>query len=75
MPVPRLMLLVTLLLAPAAGAQEEMNLFLDAVDVNVVNVEVMVTDGDGEPVHGLTAAEGPSAGETRGPAYRGPACR
>ena len=58
MSVPRPMLLLFLFLfGRLAGAQEEVNLFLDAVDVNVVNVEVMVTDSDGEPVHGLTAAD------------------
>ncbi len=56
MSISRLMLLA-LLLAPAARAQEEVNLFLDAIDVNVVNIEVIVTDGDGEPVRGLTVAD------------------
>ncbi|MCP4661308.1 MAG: VWA domain-containing protein [bacterium] len=49
------------LLAPAAclmimagepAAQEER--FFETVDVNVVNIEVLVTDGDGNPVTGLS---------------------
>lgn len=48
------LLSLALLLAPAVGAQE---LFVDAVDVNVVNVEVVVTDADGRPVTDLTAAD------------------
>lgn len=43
-------------LALAAGparAQEPLDLFLDTVDVNLINVEVMVTDADGNPVTGL----------------------
>lgn len=44
---------------PPAAAQEEEpvgeQLFIDSVDVNVVNVDVYVTDKEGEPVTGLTA--------------------
>lgn len=40
--------------ASPARAQEGLDLFLDTVDVHLVNVEVMVTDEDGKPVTGLT---------------------
>jgi VWFA-related protein len=55
---PQRIALAALLLAvpPAAapaGAQEDLSLFLDTVDVHLVNVEVMVTDADGAPVTGL----------------------
>ena len=56
MSVQRL-LIAFALLAPGARAEDESRLFLDAIDVHVVNVEVMVTDGDGLPVTGLTAAD------------------
>ncbi len=51
-----LLLLTLLLLAPSAGAQEEAGspIFIDRVDVNVVNVEVFVTDKSGQRVAGLT---------------------
>ena len=39
--------------APIA-AQDDSDLFFDTVDVNVVNVEVVVTDKDGQPALGLT---------------------
>lgn len=49
------------LAAAPASAQEQVGetedgqgIFIDTVDVNVVNVDVYVTDGDGEPVTGLT---------------------
>ncbi len=35
-------------------AQTEAGFFLDTVDVNVINIEVVVTDKDGNPVTGLT---------------------
>jgi len=37
-----------------ASAQEDASLFFDAVDVFVVNVEVIVTDSDGQPITGLS---------------------
>lgn len=48
-----------LALAVPAAAQDEQDeesreLFVDTVDVNVVNLEVMVADRDGNPVRGLT---------------------
>ncbi|HMB54202.1 MAG TPA: hypothetical protein VKU40_12855, partial [Thermoanaerobaculia bacterium] len=56
---PFLALTAALLLAFAATtalAQEDESrqLFVDSVDVNVVNLEVMVTDREGNPVRGLT---------------------
>lgn len=39
--------------APGALAQQELSLFLDTVDVHVVDVEVIVTDAEGNPVTGL----------------------
>jgi VWFA-related protein len=53
--------LLALLLGAAAAAQDEpggrtpASLFVDRVDVNVVNVEVFVTDRGGRRVAGLTA--------------------
>ncbi len=41
-----------LLLGPAGSAQRS-DIFFDTVEVNVVNVEVVVTDRDGRPVRGL----------------------
>lgn len=41
-------------IAPPALAQDDLDLFLDTVDVHLVNVEVMVTDEEGNPVTGLT---------------------
>ena len=40
----------------AAGGSERVSrpVFVDAVDVEVINVDVYVTDADGQPVHGLT---------------------
>ncbi len=50
----RLAAVAALVLAAApTRAQEPLDLFLDTVDVNLVNVEVMVTDADGNPVTGL----------------------
>lgn len=40
--------------AAAAGEPEELEIFGESVDVNVVNVEVFVTDKDGKRVRGLT---------------------
>lgn len=56
--IPQRIALAALLLAvpPAAapaGAQDDLSLFLDTVDVHLVNVEVMVTGADGAPVTGL----------------------
>ncbi len=53
----RQLVLALCLLAPALPAQEDAGLFFDAVDVNVVSVEVIVTDADGAPVTGLTLAD------------------
>ena len=42
------------------GAEDDQGageLFIDTVDVNVINVDVYVTDRDGEPVTGLTAED------------------
>lgn len=44
-------------LALAAAAQEPAEVFLDTVDVDVVNLEVVVTDDRGNPVRGLTRAD------------------
>ncbi len=51
------MLLLMSLFAGIAGAQndEPSSLFIDRVDVNIINVEVFVTDEDGQRVSGLTA--------------------
>ncbi len=48
------------LLAPWAGAQESTDspsVFIDRVDVNIVNLEVFVTDRQGNPIHDLTAED------------------
>ena len=42
-------------LHPRPAAQEAGPVFVERVEVNVVNVEVFVTDKDGNPVRGLTA--------------------
>lgn len=42
------------LLLSRGAAQEDLGSFVDTVDVRVVNVEVVVTDGEGHPVVGLT---------------------
>jgi len=38
-----------------SGDETQGDLFIDTVDVNIVNVDVYVTDDDGNPVTGLTA--------------------
>jgi VWFA-related protein len=53
---PQIALLLMLLMlgSAAAGAQEpETPIFVESVDVEVINVEVFVTDGDGHRVVGL----------------------
>lgn len=45
------------LLAGPTFAQEPSSVFIDRVDVNVINVEVFVTDRDGNRVRGLTAED------------------
>ena len=48
------------LLAPWAGAQEPTaspSVFIDRVDVNIVNLEVFVTDRQGNPIHDLTVED------------------
>ncbi len=45
---------LALVFALPLGAQEDPGLFFDTVDVYVVNVEVVVTDKDGNPANGLT---------------------
>ena len=42
------------LLAGPALAQDSEQTFFESIDVNVVNVEVYVTDRDGKRIHGLT---------------------
>ncbi len=43
-----------LVVSPVSSAQDPASgLFFDTVDINVVNVEVLVTDKDGQPVKGL----------------------
>lgn len=51
---PTLLLSALLLLPGALVTRAQDDLFFDTVDVRVVNVEVMVTDKDGNPVTGLT---------------------
>lgn len=61
-PTPRVLLACAMLLVAAApfsaqetgDEQEDQPMFFDSVDVDVVNVEVVVTDKDGRPVTGLT---------------------
>lgn len=66
--LPLLVLAVLLLLAPGTGAQEggdsaqpaddgESGLFFESVDVNLVNVDVWVTDKKGNPITGLKAED------------------
>ncbi len=45
---------IAAILALPLSAQDDPSLFFDTVDVNVVNVEVVVTDKDGKPAIGLT---------------------
>ncbi len=47
-------ILTAILLALPLAAQDDASLFFDTVDVYVVNIEVVVTDKDGQPVTGLT---------------------
>lgn len=58
---PKLVACLALLLGlavPAVAQQEEpTSLFIDRVDVNVINVEVFVTDRQGNRVTGLTAED------------------
>ena len=49
-----LSLLAAAFMALPILAQDDSSLFFDTVDVYVVNVEVIVTDQDGNPVTGLT---------------------
>jgi VWFA-related protein len=52
-----LLALLLLLTAPAARAQDEASrhgIFLDTIDVNLINIEVVAVDRDGNPVRGLT---------------------
>ncbi len=54
-PISRpVLLLVSAFLALPLFAQDDASLFFDTVDVNIVNVEVVVTDKDGKPATGLT---------------------
>ena len=57
--LPAALALVSLLIQPAAGGQEPdpSGLFFEVTDVNVVNVEVFVTDKKGRRVSGLTAGD------------------
>ncbi len=56
--VAALPLLAAAIPAPAAAQQSELPaVFTETIDVRVVNIEVVVTDGDGNRVHGLEAAE------------------
>ena len=49
--------LASALLAAPVLAQEEPPVINETIDVRVVNVETVVTDGDGKLVKGLTAAD------------------
>lgn len=42
---------------PVVGQESTSGLFFDTIDVRVVNVEVVVTDKNGEPIRGLTAED------------------
>ena len=61
--IPSLLVAATLLAASAAAQQDggaapaASDVFFDRLDVEVVNVEVYVTDKDGEGVRGLTAGD------------------
>lgn len=53
-----LVIAAALVTAAASNAQDpNIGLFFDTVDINVINVEVVVTDADGQPVRGLTREE------------------
>ncbi len=56
LPLAGLAVLALCLLAtvPATAQEGDLSSFLGSVDVNVVNIEAFVTDGDGNPVQGLT---------------------
>ncbi len=51
---PAQLAMAAILAALPLSAQDDASLFFDTVDVNVVNVEVVVTDKDGKPATGLT---------------------
>ncbi|HVG07303.1 MAG TPA: VWA domain-containing protein [Thermoanaerobaculia bacterium] len=53
----RFLLLAALLIPLAAPAQTAEETFGESIDVRVVNVEAVVTDGRGERVRGLTAGD------------------
>jgi len=63
MPTLRHLITLVLLFSSVAGAQEPATpIFVESVDVEVVNVEVFVTDGEAEitvdgAVHRVTAGE------------------
>lgn len=48
------LLMVTLLQARQSAGQQEPSIFTDTVEVNIVNIDVVVTDREGRPVSGLT---------------------
>ncbi len=53
-------LAIAWLLASVANAEPQQtstSLFFDSVDINIINVDVMVTDAQGQPVTGLTPAD------------------
>ncbi len=52
-----LLLLVPRLLAQDATGESPERPFIDTLDVNVVNIEVFVTDKQGNPVTGLTRGD------------------
>ncbi len=59
-PIRRLVpwILLCAILVPVTGAQQEpSSIFIDRVDVNVINVEVFVTDRQGRRVAGLSAED------------------
>lgn len=49
--------LVLLSALPATAQERPPEPFLESIEVSVVNVEVVVTDRDGHPVHGLTRGD------------------
>ena len=57
---PQILLVVSLLLISLTSqisSAQEPSVFVDRVDVNIVNVEVFVTDSDGRHVEGLTVED------------------
>ena len=52
--IPLLLLVLQLALATSLHGQDPGGLFFESVDVSVANIEVVVTDTDGQPVTGLT---------------------